>query len=86
MKEKEINGAKRYTPATKFENIEKCTRKLWNFIVIDKICGHCPTLQEISIYNQSHFTKQRNFGAKTLIELQKILEIAGLEITNEQED
>lgn len=78
---KEINGAKCYTPGTRFEFVQKCSRKLWNLIMLDKVCGENPTLQEISIYNRAYLLQQRNFGAKTMLELQGILEIAGLEIS-----
>ena len=80
---KELNGAKCYTPDTSFEFVQKCSRKLWNFIIEDEICGENPTLQQVSIYNRQHFTQIRNFGEKTMLELDKLLAIAGLEITND---
>ena len=86
MKDKELNGAKCYTPDTKFEFTQKCSRKLWNFIIEDAICGENPTLQQIAIHTLDYFRNIRNFGEVTLLELQGILEIAGLEIANEENE
>lgn len=81
MKDKELNGAKCYTPETKFEFVQKCSRKLWNFLYEDEMCGENPTLQQIAIHNRQFFLRQRNFGPKTMQELDAILAIAGLTIS-----
>ena len=86
MKDKELNGAKSYTPDTKFEFTQKRSGKLWNLIMLDKVCGENPTLQEISIYDRAYLLRQRNFGPKTMAELDAILQIAGLEIANEENE
>lgn len=79
---KELNGAKCYTPGTRFEFVQERSGKLWNLIMLDKVCGENPTLQEISIYDRAYLLSHRNFGPKTMQELDAILAIAGLEISN----
>ena len=80
---KEINGAKCYTPTTKVSDVQKITKKLWNFLYEDEICGEDPTLQQIAIHNRLFFISQRNFGVQTMKELDELLAIAGLEISND---
>ena len=80
---KELNGAKCYTPLTKFQNTQKYSQRLWNFLYEDKICGNDPTLQQIAIHNRLFFISLRNFGPKTMKELDELLAIAGLEISND---